>query len=140
MSLQVTVVTPEKTILETQADEVIAPTVTGEIAILPNHVALFTQLAEGEIVIKQGGKEEHVVGVGGFLEVSKDKITILADYAVHGKDISAVKAEEAKSRAEKAMKEKRSAEDFAIAEAEFRRAILELKVANRIHKRPQQSE
>lgn len=134
MALQVTVVTPEKTLLETQADEVIVPTVTGEIAILPSHVPLFTQLAEGEIIIRSQGKDEHLVGVGGFLEVSKDHVTILADYAVHGKDISTVKAEEAKSRAEKAMKEKRSAQDFAVAEAEFRRAILELKVSKRYRK------
>jgi F-type H+-transporting ATPase subunit epsilon len=137
MALHITIVTPEKTILESDGSEIIIPTVKGEIAVLPGHVALFTQLAEGEIVIKQGSKEERMVAVGGFVEISKDKVTVLADYAVHGKDISAVKAEEAKKRAEKAMKEKKSAEDFAIAEAEFRRAILELKVANRTHKRPQ---
>jgi len=137
MPLHITVVTPEKTLLETDAQEIIIPTKTGEIAVLPGHVSLFTQLSEGEIVIKEGNKEERMIAVGGFLEVSHDKVTVLADYAVHGKDISAVKAEEAKKRAEKAMKEKRSAEDFAVAEAEFRRAILELKVASRTHKRPQ---
>src|SRR6266576_1456748 len=108
MQLHVQVVTPEKIILDTQADEVILPTITGEIAVLPQHVPLLTQLAPGELVIKAGNSTEHLVVVGGFLEVSPTTVTVLADYAVHGKDISAVKAQEAVDRAEKAMKEKLS--------------------------------
>lgn len=132
--MHITVVTPEKTILDQEADELIVPTTSGQITVLPHHVPLFTQLAEGEIIIKLHGKEEPLVVVGGFLEVNDKSITVLADYAVHGKDISAAKAEEAKQRAEKALKEKKSDIDFATAEAEFRRALLELKVANKYKK------
>ena len=131
MPLHIQIVTPEKTILDSEADEVIVPSISGELAILPHHVPLFTQLGPGELIIKKGNASEHLVVVGGFLEIAPDKITVLADYAVHGKDISAVKAQEAKDRAEKAMKEKLSEKDFATAEAEFRKAILELKVAAR---------
>ncbi len=134
--MHITVVTPEKTILDQEADELIVPTTAGQITVLPHHVPLFTQLAEGEIIIKLHGREEPLVVVGGFLEVNDKSITVLADYAVHGKDISAAKAEEAKQRAERAMKEKKSDIDFATAEAEFRRAILELKVANKYRKNP----
>ncbi len=134
--MHITVVTPEKTILDQEADELIVPTTAGQITVLPHHVPLFTQLAEGEIIIKLHGREEQLVVVGGFLEVNEKSITVLADYAVHGKDISAAKAEEAKQRAEKAMKEKKSDIDFATAEAEFRRALLELKVANKYKKIP----
>ncbi len=132
--MHITVVTPEKTILDQEADELIVPTTAGQITILPHHVPLFTQLAEGEIIIKLHGRDEQLVVVGGFLEVNEKSITVLADYAVHGKDISAAKAEEAKQRAERAMKEKKSDIDFATAEAEFRRALLELKVANKYKK------
>lgn len=134
MPLHITVVTPEKTLVDQEADELIVPTITGEITVLPHHVPLFTQLAEGEIIIKRHGREEQIVVVGGFLEVNEKSITVLADYAVHGKDISAARAEEAKARAEKAMKEKKSDIDYATAEAEFRRAILELKIANKYRK------
>ncbi|HEX8965458.1 MAG TPA: ATP synthase F1 subunit epsilon [Patescibacteria group bacterium] len=133
--MHITVVTPEKTILDQEADELIVPTTAGQITVLPHHVPLFTQLAEGEIIIKLHGREEQLVVVGGFLEVNEKSITVLADYAVHGKDISAAKAEEAKQRAERAMKEKKGDIDFATAEAEFRRALLELKVANKYRKR-----
>jgi F-type H+-transporting ATPase subunit epsilon len=132
MPLHIQIVTPEKIILDTQADEIIAPTITGEIAILPHHIPLLTQLEPGELTIKRGSAIEHFVVVGGFLEVGTDTVSILADYAVHGKDISEAKAEEAKQRAQKRMEERKSDEDFAIAEAEFRRAILELKVAQKI--------
>ncbi len=135
MSLHVQVVTPEKIILDTQASEVILPTVQGEIAVLPHHIPLFTQLGPGEVVINKESSSESIVVVGGFIEVGNDTVTILADYAVHGKDISEVKAQEAIERAEKAMKEKANVKDFALAEAEFRRAILELRVAEKMRRK-----
>lgn len=135
MALHVQVVTPEKIIIEKVVDEVVVPTINGELAILPQHVALFTQLGPGEVTLRIGSASEHLVVVGGFLEIAQDTVTILADYAVHGKDISAIKAQEAKERAEIAMKEKVSDKDFAIAEAEFRRAILELKVAEKLKRK-----
>lgn len=131
MALHVTVVTPEKVLIDTEADELIVPTVTGELAILPHHVALFTQLHEGAIVLKHDGKQEELVVVGGFIEVSEKSVTVLADYAVHGKDISVVKAEEAKKAAEKAMKERKSDIEYAEAELALRRAIQELRIATR---------
>lgn len=131
MTLHIKVVTPEKEILSEEVDEVVVPTITGELAILPQHVAVLTQLAPGELQIKKGGKTEHLVVIGGFLEVGNNTVTVLADYAVAGKDISEAQAQQARDRAEKAMKERKSDVDFAMAEAEFRRAILELKVAQR---------
>lgn len=131
MSLQLTVVTPEKQLLSEEVDEIIVPTTNGELTILPEHAALLAQLTPGELTIKKGSKADHLVVVGGFMEVGKNMVTILADYAIHGKDISEAAAQQAKDRAEKAMKEKKSDVDFATAEAEFRRAILELRVAKR---------
>lgn len=131
MPLHIQVVTPEKITLDTEADEIVVPTVTGEIAVLPSHAPLFTQLAPGEMIIKKGSNSDHFVIVGGFLEISKDKVTVLADYAVHGKDISEVQAQQAMERAKKKMEENLSAEDFAIAESELRRALMELKVVKK---------
>lgn len=131
MTLHIQVVTPEKELLSEEADEVIAPTASGELTILPHHVPLLVQIMPGELTVKRGNKSDVLAIVGGFLEVGDNTITILADYAIHGKDISEAAAQQAKERAEKAMKEKKSDVDFAQAEAEFRRAILELKVVQR---------
>lgn len=134
MKLQITVVTPEKKLLEQEADEIIIPTTEGEIAVLPEHISLLSQIAPGTMQIKLNGKTEHLAVMGGFLEVGHNKVTILADYAVHAKDISAGKAQEAKERAERAMKDKTSGNEFKVAQDEFIKAILELKVAKRVGK------
>lgn len=135
MKLQISLVTPEKTILETEADELIIPTTEGEITVLPDHVPLLSQLAQGELIIKKDNSVDHIAVMGGFLEVSGNKITVLADYAVHGNTINAIKAQEAKERAERKMKENLSEKDFALAEAEFQKAILELRVADKIQRK-----
>lgn len=135
MSLHVQVVTPEKTVLETEADEIIIPTTEGEIAVLPHHVALLTQVAPGELMIKKNQQTQHMAVMGGFVEISKDSVSILAEFAVAGKDISALKAQEAKDRAEKAMKENLSQEDYAVAAGELQKAILQLKIAGKLHRR-----
>lgn len=132
MLLEIT--TPEKIVFSEEADEVVAPTTTGEITILPNHVGLLTKIQAGELTIKKGAQTKFFAITGGFLEVAKDKITILADYAVRSEEIELAKAVEAQKHAERLMKdakEKASEKDFALAESELRRAIIELKVAHR---------
>ncbi|MBI5044753.1 MAG: ATP synthase F1 subunit epsilon [Candidatus Levybacteria bacterium] len=128
------ILTPEKITFEGDIDELIVPTITGEIAILPHHIDLLTQVSDGELVIKNKGKQEHIAITGGFLQINKDTLTLLADYAVHSEKINAQKALEAQKRAEEILKKKSehtTEQDLAIAQAEMRRAILELKVARK---------
>lgn len=134
MALYLKLITPTATILDEEVDEITLPTVNGEISILPNHVDLLTKLVEGEMIIKKGNKTQGFAVFGGFLEVSKNHASILADYAVRAEDIEIGKAKEAGERAQKAMKEKTSEQDFKIADAELRKALLELKVVIK-HKR-----
>lgn len=134
MKLQITVVTPEKKLLEQEADEIVIPTTEGEIAVLPEHISLLSQIAPGTLQIKLNGKTETLAVMGGFIEVGHNKVIILADYAVHAKDISEGKAQEAKERAERAMKDKKSGNEFKVAQDEFIKAILELKVAKKAGK------
>lgn len=134
MKLSLEVITPQKVVLKDEADEIIAPTTTGQIAILPNHIGLLTKIEPGELIIKKGNTREFFAITGGVLEVSQNKVTVLADYAVRSEEIEIAKAIEAQKRAEQLMKqakEKESERDFAIAETELRRAILELKVAHK---------
>ncbi|MDP3726854.1 MAG: ATP synthase F1 subunit epsilon [bacterium] len=128
------IITPQKIVFQEEVDEITAPTATGEITILPSHVGLLTKIAPGELTIKKGAQARFFAVTGGFLEVEKDKITILADYAVRSEEIEVAKAIEAQKQAERLMKdakEKASEKDFALAESELRRAILELKVAHK---------
>lgn len=137
MNFNFEVISPEKVVYKEEVEEVILPTSVGQIAILPNHISLFTQVLPGEIIIKKDGKEQYMAITGGFLQVQNNNVSILADYAVRSNDIEVSKAIEAQKRAEKIIKEsgeKVSQKDFAMAQAEFLRSILELKVASRRRK------
>ena len=134
MNLLLEIITPEKVVYKDEVSEVVAPTVNGEIAILPNHVSLLTQINPGELIIKKGTTQQYLAITGGFLEIADNKISILADYAVKAQDIEVARATEAKKRAERVMSEKATDNELRIAQAEMIKAILELKVATR-HKR-----
>lgn len=131
MMMHLQIITPVKVVFEDEVNEVIVPTPSGYIGILPQHVSLVTRVSEGELTIKKQGKSEFLAVTGGFLQVAHNTITILADYAVRSEEIEVAKAEEAKKRAEKLMEEHLSERDFAQVEAELRKSLLELKVAQR---------
>src|SRR5438045_955154 len=103
------VITPEKTVLSEEVDEILVPTPAGQIGILPHHINLVSQITQGEIVIRKKGKEQYFAITGGFLEVVQGKISIIADYAAHAEDIDVEKAIQAQKRAEEILKKDRSA-------------------------------
>ena len=131
MNLLLEIITPQNLVYKNEVDEVIAPTVNGEIAILPNHIGLLTQITPGELIVKKGNKDQSIAITGGFLEVNNNQISVLADFAVKSEDINVARAEEAKKRAEALMKEKTTEKDFRIAEAQMLKALLELKIASK---------
>ena len=134
--MQLDIVTPEKTLYSGEVNEIVANTADGEVGILPHHINLITKLIPGELIIKANKKQEFIGITDGFLQVNDNHVTVLADYAVHARDIDVEQAIAAQKRAEKILKEKRegiSEQDFAVAQADLRRAIMELKVARRGH-------
>lgn len=131
MTLHVEIVTPDKIVYSDDVDQITLSTLNGQITLLPNHVPLVTQLIPGECTVKKGSTEQLLAITGGFLEFSDNKVTIMADYAIRSGDIEEAQAEEARKRAEKALSEKASARDFAEAEAQMRKALLELKVVQK---------
>ena len=137
MNLLLEIITPEKVIYKDEVQEVIVPTISGEIAILPNHINLLTQVSPGELVIKKGDNNlQHLAITGGFLEIQNNKISILAEYAVKAQDIEVARAMEAKKRAEKVMSEKSTDNELRVAQAELIKSVLELKIASKHRKRP----
>ena len=135
--MQLDIVTPEKVIFQGEVDEIYVTTADGDIGILPHHINLFTKLVPGELKLKISGKTQYMAITSGFLEVNKNKVTILADYAVHAEEIEVAKAMEARKRAEEILKKKESQiteQEFASAEAAFKQAVAELKVANHRHR------
>lgn len=132
MPLRVDVVTAERVVYsEEGVDEVVAPGVAGELAVLPMHAPLLTMIKPGVMRILKGGEEIEMAITGGFLEVRQDRVTILADAAERAEEIDVVRAEEARRRAERILEERVAEEDLARAAAALQRALLRLKVAER---------
>jgi len=135
LSFTLEIITPDGIIYNEEVSEVMLPTPKGQIAILPHHVALFAKLVEGEIVIQKNGKESLMAVLGGIAEVSDNSVKILSDYAVKADSIVMARAQEAKKRAEEALLNKKSNEDFALLDQDLKKSILELKVAEKVRKK-----
>ncbi len=134
--LHLEVLTQEKHVLKDDVDLVLAPGHEGQIGILPGHIGLLTKLQPGELYILKGPSMTALAITGGLLDVHDDQITVMADTAVRADEIDIAKVEAAKRKAEETLKEKLSGRDFAIAEADLRKAILELKVAKKQRRYP----
>jgi len=95
------IVTPERVVLKVMASRVTVPTREGEITIMPHHIPLVSILESGVIELESENGEVEIMSVsGGFIEVLKDKVIILADTAERAMEIDLGKAEEARDRAE----------------------------------------
>lgn len=95
------IVTPEKLVLKEMVMQVTIPTTSGEITVLPDHIPLVSILKPGVLELK---KEDGSLGImsvsGGFVEVLKDKIVILADTAERAEDLDEERIKDARSQAE----------------------------------------
>lgn len=127
------IVTPERTVLEDEVDQLTLPTQEGEITILPNHIPLISVLAPGELVAKTNGEEIAMAVSGGMVEVRKNEITVLADTAERAEEIDIKRAEEAKARAEKLKEEKIRLDEteYATAAALLEKNLARIKVARK---------
>jgi ATP synthase F1 epsilon subunit len=97
MSLQVTILTPERPFWNGQAEEIILPTETGEMGVLKNHAPIITGLDVGAMLIRTKEQWKSVAIMGGFAVVKRNQITILANEAEASETIN---PEEAKNEFE----------------------------------------
>ena len=77
--LKLEIVTAERSVFSGEVDSLTAPAHGGEIGVLPNHAPFLTMIDSGEIHVVNDKEESFMVVSGGFLEVMKNKVTILAD-------------------------------------------------------------
>ncbi|MFG6460208.1 F0F1 ATP synthase subunit epsilon [Roseateles sp. DXS20W] len=119
-TLHVDVVSAEEQIFSGEAKFVALPGEGGELGILPKHTPLITRIKPGAVRIERtDGSEEFVFVAGGILEVQPNRVTVLADTAIRGKDLDEAKAAEAKKLAEEALKNAKSEIDLAKAQSEL---------------------
>jgi F-type H+-transporting ATPase subunit epsilon len=79
--LHVVVLSPERTVFDGPAEQVIAPGYNGSMGILRGHAPLMALLGEGSLRITSGGREERFTVAGGFLQVADNQVTVLSERA-----------------------------------------------------------
>ncbi|MBD2863591.1 F0F1 ATP synthase subunit epsilon [Paenibacillus oceani] len=126
------VVTPERKVYAQDVNMIVVKGVNGELGILPNHIPLVSPLKIAPVAVKIGNKTEYIAVNGGFMEVRKDKVVILAESAEMPASIDVDRARAAKERAEKRLAEARKDEiDFRRAELALQRAMNRIDTSTR---------
>ena len=136
MTIHVDIVSAESEIFSGLAEMVFAPASMGEVGIMPRHAPLVTTLKPGEVrVVHPGGDEESFYVSGGMLEVQPHLVTVLSDTAARASDLDEAAALAAQAAAERALAERHSAIDEALARAELAQAAAQLAALRRLRKK-----
>ncbi len=131
MPFQLSIVTAERTVLNEEADMVIAPGAAGDLGILARHEPLLTTLKPGELRVLQNGQWDYLAVAGGFMQVDPRGVTVLADAAERVEEIDVARAEEARRRAETNLQSAQDVQARAEAQAALLRAIARIGVLER---------
>jgi len=130
-TLLLQIVTSDRQLVREQVDQVQIPGRSGYLGILPGHAPLITELMIGEISYTRGGDSQYFAVSWGFAEVLPDRVTVLADTAERADDIDVKRAQEAKARAEEALRRASADLDYDKTLFALRRAEVRLEVAAR---------
>lgn len=128
--LQLEVVTPERRVLAEAVGSVTVPGRAGEMQILPGHAALIAELRTGVLTYNHSGTNSVLHVSGGFIEVSDDRVSVLAEIAERPDEIDAARARLARERTEKQLSSwSGTEEDFEKAQAKLERSIVRIQLA-----------
>jgi F-type H+-transporting ATPase subunit epsilon len=130
-TLHLQIVTPDKRLVSEDVDQVQIPGKSGYLGVLPGHAPLLSELMIGEISYTKGGTTQYLAVSWGFAEVLPDKVTILADAAERADEIDVKRAQDAKARAEEALRKGAQDLDYDATLFALRRAEVRLEVAGR---------
>ena len=127
MKLNLNVVTPEKQLVAEEVDQVNAPGAEGDLGILFDHAPILTNLRPGQLSYEKDGETVVMVVSGGFLEVSDNRVTVLAETSEFLSEIDRPRAEKSQTHAEELLsKPGLSEEEFIEAQKKLFRAIARL--------------
>lgn len=132
-TMKLSIVTPDGTAFNGDVEMVSVKAKSGELGVLPGHVPTVAPLEINVVRIKQqGGKTEKVAVHGGFIEIRKDEVNILAPSAESAEDIDIDRALKAKERAEKRLNTaKQDNIDYKRAELALKRSIARIDAARK---------
>lgn len=120
------VITPERRFYEGEASMVELTTTEGNIGVYRNHIPLTAVIAPGILRIHEEGGVKEAALMSGFLEILPEKLVIMAEVAEWPEEIDASRAEEARVRAERRLKDQNGEIDVMRAELALKRALVRL--------------
>lgn len=128
-----TIVAPDRAVLEGRAESLVAPGVEGYFGVLFGHAPMIVQLRPGELkLMDDQGRTRYLAISGGFLEVSPlGQVAVVADAAEAAEEIDVARAQAAAARARERMASRNAGLDVARAQAALQRALIRLRVAGR---------
>ena len=133
--MQCDIVSAEESIFSGDIEMVIAAGSLGDLGISFGHAPLLTALIPGPVrLILDGGEEEVFYVSGGFLEVQRDAVTLLADTALRAGDVDETAAAKAVEDAEKAMANQGADFEYGAAAAQLAEAVAQLRALKQIKK------
>jgi F-type H+-transporting ATPase subunit epsilon len=129
-TFHLSLLTPERSLLEAEVVSLTAPGSEGYLGVLAHHAPLITALQPGQLEIRDADEKETVFAVsGGFLEVSENKATVLADAVETPGEIDVDRAQRALERARERLRDTSGSIDVPRAEAALKRALNRLRIA-----------
>ena len=103
MTISLKVLAPNQNVYEGEAEEVILPSTTGQIGVLPGHISLVTAIDIGVLRLRINSQWKSIALMGGFAEIESDEVIVLVNGAEIGSDINAQKAKDALKEAKSAI-------------------------------------
>lgn len=130
MAIKLSIVTPERSLVNEDVDELQLPGASGYLGVLPGHAPLFTELKVGELSYRKGTTWTSLAVDSGFVEVINDQVRVLAETAERAAEIDLERANRAKQRAEERIN-KGGDIDYDRARIALERAIIRIQVARK---------
>ena len=132
-TVQVDVVSAERSLYSGVAKFVVLPGESGELGIMPGHTPLISRIRPGLVrIVLEDGTEESIFVAGGLLEVQPRHITVLSDTAIRGGELDAEKAEAARQAAQEALANAKDKADIDAMQAELDMLVAQASAARRI--------
>ena len=129
---QLEVISPERIFYTGEAEMVELTTTEGDIGIYADHIPLTTIVAPGIMTITEpGGKLKEAAVLEGFMEITQEKVTILAQTCEWPEEIDVNRAQEAKARAERRLKSSDTNINMARADLALRKSLIRIELAGK---------
>ncbi len=130
--VELRIVTPERLVFSESVDEVVLPGEDGYLGVRPGHAPLLARLQIGEVSFTVGGKQRFMAVSGGYAEILRERVSVLAETAEPAEDIDLERAQRAQQSAQQLLDGNASDHELRLANVKLRRAVNRISTASRV--------